>query len=68
MKYTEYEKARILGARSLQLSMGAPILLKLSEEELEKLRYNILEIAKLELEKGLVPITVERPWAEQNQS
>lgn len=59
--YTKYEKARILGSRALQISMGAPFLVKLSTKELEGLNYNPIEIAKLELEKGVIPITVTRP-------
>ncbi|MBI1969430.1 DNA-directed RNA polymerase subunit K [Candidatus Woesearchaeota archaeon] len=60
-QYTRYEKARMLGSRALQLSMGAPTLVKLSEQELERIGYNPLEIAKLEFEKGVIPITVKRP-------
>ncbi len=60
-KYSKYEKARIIGARALQISMGAPFAIKLSPEELEKLHYNPVEIAKLELEKDAIPITVKRP-------
>jgi DNA-directed RNA polymerase subunit K len=59
--YTKYEKARIIGARALQISMGAPILLKLSKAELDKLNYNPIEIAKLEFDKEVLPITVKRP-------
>ncbi len=59
--YTKYEKARIIGARALQISMGAPFLIKLSKEDLEKLKYNTLEIAKLEFAKDLLPITIKRP-------
>ncbi|HDP73818.1 MAG TPA: DNA-directed RNA polymerase subunit K [Candidatus Woesearchaeota archaeon] len=59
MRYTRFEKARILGARALQLSMGAPMLLKLSEKQLQELKYNVNEIAKLEFEKGLLPIKVK---------
>ncbi len=61
MNYSKYEKARIVGARALQISMGAPFAIKLSPEELEKLHYNPVEIAKLELEKDAIPITVKRP-------
>ncbi len=61
MKYTRYEKARLVGARALQLSMGAPLMLKLSEEDLERINYNPVEIAKMELEKGILPITIKRP-------
>jgi DNA-directed RNA polymerase subunit K len=60
MKYTKYEIARIIGSRALQISMGAPIMMKLEKEDLEKMRFSTLEIAKLEFEKELVPITVKR--------
>jgi len=61
MKYTKYEKARMIGSRSLQLSMGAPFLLKLSEKELSQLKYNPIEIALREFEEGVLPISVRRP-------
>lgn len=59
--YSKYEKARIIGARALQISMGAPFTIKLSEKELEAIHYNPVEIAKLEFEKDAIPITVKRP-------
>lgn len=60
-EYTKYEKARIIGARALQIAMGAPFLVKLSKKDLEHLKYNTLEIAKLEYEKGVLPIAIKRP-------
>ncbi len=60
-EFSKYERARIIGARALQISMGAPIMIKLNDEELKKLRYSTVEIAKLEFEQGLIPITVKRP-------
>ncbi|USN46041.1 MAG: DNA-directed RNA polymerase subunit K [Candidatus Woesearchaeota archaeon] len=60
MRLTRFEKARIVGARALQLSMGAPFLIKLSKAELEKIRYDPLKIAEQEFEKGVIPITVDR--------
>ncbi len=60
-KYTKYEIARMIGSRALQISMGAPFLVPLSEKELERIGYNPIEIAKLELEKDILPITVKRP-------
>lgn len=60
-KYTKYEKARIIGARALQIAMGAPLLLKLKEEELEKINFNPIEIAKKEFNEGVLPITIRRP-------
>mgnify|MGYP001579352486 FL=1 len=63
MKYTKYEKARMIGSRALQLSMGAPFLVKLTPEELTKMRYDPLEIALMEYEQGVLPITIKRPKA-----
>ncbi|MBI4738001.1 DNA-directed RNA polymerase subunit K [Candidatus Woesearchaeota archaeon] len=59
-KLSKYEKARIIGSRALQISMGAPFLVKLEKEGLEKIRYNPIEIAKLELEANVIPISVVR--------
>ena len=61
MKYTKYERARLIGARALQISMGAPLLVKLTEQDLDRINYNPVEIAKMELENGVLPITVRRP-------
>ncbi|MFA5258480.1 MAG: DNA-directed RNA polymerase subunit K [Candidatus Pacearchaeota archaeon] len=60
-KFTKYEVARILGARSLQLAMDAPVLLKMTKEEEEDLNFNTLRIAEKELESEVLPITVKRP-------
>src|SRR3972149_546662 len=61
-EFTKYEKARILGARALQIAMNAPILIKLSEEELERIKYDALRIAEIELDSGVLPISVKRPF------
>lgn len=61
ISYTKYEKARMLGSRALQISMGAPFLIKMTDDDLKKVSYNPLEIAKLEFEEGVIPITVRRP-------
>ena len=53
-KYTRYEKARIIGARALQISRGAPLMLKADSKE-------PINIAKAEWDKGLIPIDVVRP-------
>jgi len=60
MKYTKYERARIIGSRALQISQGAPLLLKLSKKELEEMKYNPVEIARREFEKGVIPLDVKR--------
>ena len=60
--YTKYERARMLGSRALQLAMGAPFLVKMSEKDLEEVHYNPVEIAKREFKEGIIPITVKRPY------
>ncbi|MBI2499214.1 DNA-directed RNA polymerase subunit K [Candidatus Woesearchaeota archaeon] len=59
--YTKYEKARIIGARALQLAMGAPLLIKMSKKDLEEIRYSPIEISKREFDDGILPITIKRP-------
>ncbi|MBS3102827.1 DNA-directed RNA polymerase subunit K [Candidatus Woesearchaeota archaeon] len=60
-EYTKYEQARIIGARALQVSMGAPFLMKLNVKDLEEMSNNPVEIAKIEFKANLIPITVKRP-------
>ena len=66
-KFTKYEIARILGARALQIAMNAPLLIKLSKEDLEKVKYDALKIAEIELESGVLPISVKRPFPERKE-
>ncbi|HDM45187.1 DNA-directed RNA polymerase subunit K [Candidatus Bathyarchaeota archaeon] len=54
-KVTRFEKARIVGARALQIAMGAPVLIKL-----EKGLTNPIDIALKEFESGVLPITIRR--------
>ncbi len=61
LKFTKYEKARMLGSRALQIAMGAPFLIKLEEKDLKKIKYSPLEIAKMEFSEGVIPLTVRRP-------
>jgi DNA-directed RNA polymerase subunit K len=60
MRLTKYEQSRILGSRALQISQGAPFMIKLSQKDLEKIGYNPLEIAKMEFKQDLIPITIKR--------
>ncbi|MEK6856388.1 MAG: DNA-directed RNA polymerase subunit K [Nanoarchaeota archaeon] len=66
IKFTKYETARVIGARALQIGMGAPFLLKLDKEKLEEINYNPVEIAKMEFEKNILPINVKRPMPVKN--
>ncbi len=59
-EYTKFEKARIIGARALQISMGAPFLINLTKKDLDEMEYRPVEIAKKEFEKGAIPITIKR--------
>jgi DNA-directed RNA polymerase subunit K/omega len=67
-KLTKYEKARMIGSRALQISMGAPFLVKLDEKKLEAICYNPIEIAKIELEEGVLPIAVKRPLPKKKEA
>ncbi len=60
-EYTKYEKARIIGARALQIAMGAPLLLDLKEKDFRGIKFNPIEIAKREFSEGVLPITIKRP-------
>ena len=54
-KLTRFEKARIVGARALQISMGAPTLVEVSGGFSSP-----IDIALKELEAYILPITVRR--------
>ena len=66
-KFTKYEKARMLGSRALQIAMGAPFLVKLEQKDLEKVGYSPIEIAKMEFEQGVIPLTVKRPLPKKSE-
>lgn len=59
--FTKYEIARIIGARALQIAMDAPLLLKLSQKELEEVKFDALKLAEKELDEGALPISIHRP-------
>ena len=53
--FTRFERARILGARALQVSLGAPILIDVAPNLVDP-----VEIAEAEFVAGRIPITVRR--------
>jgi len=55
-KFMRFERARIIGARALQIAMGAPVILNIESGFLDP-----VSIAEREFKEGLVPITVIRP-------
>lgn len=67
-KHTKYEIARMIGSRALQISMGAPFLVKLSKKDLEDIGYNPIEIAKKEFEQDILPIAVRRPIPKRHEA
>ncbi len=54
-QYTRFERARILGARALQISLGAPILIDIPPSLVDP-----VEIAEREFAASRIPITVRR--------
>ena len=66
-KFTRYEKARILGARALQIAMNAPLLIKINQEDLEKIKYDALRIAEIELNSNVLPISIKKPMPEKKE-
>lgn len=52
-EFTRFEVARILGARALQIALGAPVLVKTEESD-------ATFIAKEEFKNSIIPITVRR--------
>jgi len=65
--FTKYERARIIGARALQIAMNAPLLIKISEEDLEKLHFDALKIAEVELMSNALPISIKKPFPERRE-
>lgn len=53
--FTRFEVARLIGARALQIALGAPLLVE------TKKKLTPIELAKLEFKRRIVPITVKRP-------
>ncbi len=54
-RMSKYEKARIIGARALQISMGAP-----TEIDVEGKGLHPVDIAIMEFEKGVIPLRAVR--------
>jgi DNA-directed RNA polymerase subunit K len=52
-RYSRYEKARIIGARALQIAYGAPVLVETD-------RTGPILIAAKEFDAGVLPFTVHR--------
>lgn len=66
--FTRYEKARILGARAFQIAMNAPLLIKINQEDLEKIKFDALKIAEVELDSNILPISVKKPFPKKKEN
>lgn len=54
-EYTRFEKARVIGARAIQIELGAPVLIDVPEK-----MTNPIDIANLEFENDAIPMTIVR--------
>jgi DNA-directed RNA polymerase I, II, and III subunit RPABC2 len=54
-KLTRFERARIIGARALQVSLGAPILAEIPDSMIDS-----VDISLAELEGNVLPMTLRR--------
>ena len=66
-EFSKYERARIIGARGLQISMDAPLLIDIDEKELDAMNFDALRIAEKELDSGVLPISVSKPMPKRNK-
>lgn len=54
-EYTRFEKARVIGARAIQIELGAPVLIEPPEDVSDP-----IDIAALEFENDAIPMTIVR--------
>ncbi|MAO86668.1 MAG: DNA-directed RNA polymerase subunit K [Dehalococcoidia bacterium] len=52
-EHSRFEKARVIGARALQISMGAPVQIEVPEEIIDP-----VIIAQMEYDKKVIPIDI----------
>ncbi len=55
MTLTKFEKARIIGARALQIAMGAPVIIDIPSDVIDP-----IDIAITEFNNNVIPITIKR--------
>ncbi|MFH1327590.1 MAG: DNA-directed RNA polymerase subunit K [Candidatus Bathyarchaeota archaeon] len=59
-KLTRFEKARIIGARALQITLGAPLLITPPKNVTKP-----IDLAMLELKMGVLPVSIRRKLPDQ---
>ncbi len=52
-EHSRFEKARVIGARALQISMGAPVKIKVPKKIIDP-----VIIAQMEYDKDVIPIDI----------
>lgn len=60
-KLTRFERAKIVGSRSLQISLGAPAFIKIPKDI-----NNPIQVAIEELTTGSVPLSIRRTYSNGN--
>ena len=61
-RLTRFEVARIIGARALQVSLGAPLLIKMDKEDIDP-----IDIAEKEFKDVKIPMTIKRPMPDDSK-
>ena len=56
-KLTRFERAKIIGSRSLQISLGAPVFIKIPKDINDPIRLAVKELAS-----GSVPLSIRRTY------
>ena len=59
-RLTRFEVARVIGARALQIYLGAPVLVKI-----EKDNFDPIDIAEREFKEIKIPMTIKRPMPDE---
>lgn len=59
-EFTRFEVARLVGARSLQIALGAPVLVKTDET-------SPIGISKEEFKQQIIPITIKRTLPDETK-
>jgi len=59
-EFTRFEVARLVGARALQVALGAPVLIKTKKT-------SPIEIGKEEFKKSIIPITIKRTLPDETK-
>ena len=58
LQLNKYEKARLIGARALQLALGAPPLVEVSKIARRDTYISPIELAVAELDANVIPLQV----------